>query len=266
MASFTKADPGQGLNQPIPTQEAIQLELARLEKSIQQATNTTQLLKLLNQIDSKNHQIDNVLHQFISRQSVEHRSAVRSLEISRVELSNTLNHSRSLKKITEDASQLSSKITEKVRLLDAERSQIQTTKDYVENVKVLKTEVHKAHDAIEHQDWLSASRSISIIKRLPEGLISDEFVQFIVPTSDLDEMPETLLKSWIEELNTIFIKEFNLAAESKDTQRLTYFFQLFPLIGKSEDGLNCYSKFICGIISKQSRSILMNVQDIMEVK
>ncbi|OBA16725.1 uncharacterized protein OGAPODRAFT_41371, partial [Ogataea polymorpha] len=232
----------------------------KLEKSLQQATSLHQLVRLLRQIDSKQQQLDYILHRFTNKQYVAHGSSIRALEISRVELSTTLSHSRSLKKIMENASALSSKITERVRLLDSEKSKIKATKDYVENVRTLKYEVQKADVAIKQQDWLAAASSINAVRNLPPGLIDDEFVEFIVPTSDLPEMPSVLLDSWISELNDIFLSEFNEAAAKKDVQRLTYFFQLFPLIGKSDVGLSCYSRFICNIISDQSRTNLRSVQ------
>ncbi|KAG7828078.1 hypothetical protein KL920_003805 [Ogataea angusta] len=244
----------------VPSKEEIQLELLKLEKSLQQATSLHQLVRLLGQIDSKQQQLDYILHKFTNKRYVAHGSSIRALEISRVELSTTLSHSRSLKKIMDNASALSSKITERVRLLDSEKSKIKATKEYVENVRTLKYEVQKADAAIKQQDWLAAATSIDAVRNLPPGLINDEFVEFIVPTSDLPEMPSVLLDSWISELNNIFLSEFNEAAAKKDVQRLTYFFQLFPLIGKSDVGLSCYSRFICNIISDQSRTNLRSVQ------
>ncbi|ODV83612.1 hypothetical protein CANARDRAFT_29839, partial [[Candida] arabinofermentans NRRL YB-2248] len=249
-----------------PTKESLQLELLKLEKSLQQATRASQLSKLLSQIESKQTQMDQLLHTLTSKKLIQHHSNIRQLELKRVELSSTLNHSRSLKKIMEDASLLSSKITSKVRLLDFEKSKIKTTKEYVENVKILKNQVQNTHSAVQSKDWLAASIAINRIRQLPDGLITDEFVEFIVPTSDLSEMPDHLVNSWIEELNNIYIQEFNLAAKNKDVQRLTYFFQLFPLIGKTKVGLNCYSNFICDIISEQSRNILRNIQGKSDVR
>ncbi|KAH3666457.1 hypothetical protein OGAPHI_003453 [Ogataea philodendri] len=250
----------------VPSKETIRLELAKLEKSLQQATSLHQLLRLLNQIEAKQAQLDQILHTFTNKRHVAHSSSIRTLEISRVELSSTLNHSRSLKKIMDDASVLSSKITEKVRHLDSERSKTKATKEYVENVKTLKYEVQKIDTAIKQKNWLAAATSIGVIRSLPPGLIDDEFVEFIVPTSDLPEMPGDLVASWTVELNTIFVSEFNQAAANKDVQKLTYFFQLFPMIGKSEVGLECYSRFICNIISDQARAVLRSVQGKSDVR
>lgn len=223
--------------------------------------NIKQLSKLLNDINITQNNIDSTLQSYTTKKSFQHQSRIRSLEISRVELSTTLNHSRNLKSIMDGANSLSYKITEKVRLLDSEKGQLIKIKNYVDNVKTLKSELSRAHDAIERKDWLIASKSISIIRQLPQGLINDSYVEYKVPTSSLEDLPSDIVISWINELEKIFIEEFNNAAINRDVQKLTYYFQLFPLIGKDKIGLKCYSKFICGIISDQSRDIIRNAQN-----
>ncbi|OWB77314.1 hypothetical protein B5S32_g1476 [[Candida] boidinii] len=244
----------------IPSSESMELELHNLSKNLESASNIHQLVKLLNTIDSKKKHVDNVLQKFTLKQSIAHRSSIRSLEVKRLEFTTTLSTSRTLRKTLDSASNLSSKITERVRLLDSEKSKIQLTRDYVKNVKILKDEIQIANNAIKVKNWLLAANSINTIRHLPEKLITDEYVEFIVPTSDIDQMPKILIDNWIEQLTDVFIKEFNNAARNKDVSTLTYYFQLFPLIGKDSLGLNCYSKFVCNIISEQSRDIIRSAQ------
>lgn len=236
-------------------------QLNSLENTLRTATNLQQLSKLLNDIAQEKAAIDEDLEKIESKSVMHHQSAVRSAELARVDLSSTLNQSRSLKSIMENANSLSYKITERVRVLDSAKSQLKTVKDYIDNVKALKSELSRASDAIERKDWLIASRSISVMLQLPEGLIDDPYVEFKVPTSQLEDLPSDILQRWINELEHIFINEFNCAASNRDVDKLTYFFQLFPLIGRAKVGLKCYSKFICGIISEQSRTIIRNVHN-----
>lgn len=232
-----------------------------LDSTLTTTVNIKQLSKLLNDIKVTQSNIDSTLQSYTTNNTFQHQSTIRSLEISRVELSTTLNHSRNLKGIMDGANSLSYKITERVRLLDSEKSQLSQIKCFVDNVKTLKLELLRAHDAIERQDWLIASKSIAIIRQLPEGLLTDPYVEFKVPTTSLEELPSMLLEKWIKQLEDTFVQEFNDAAAKRDAQKLTYFFQLFPLIGKDKVGLRCYSKFICGIISDQSRSTIRNAQN-----
>ncbi|GMF32942.1 unnamed protein product [[Candida] boidinii] len=187
----------------IPSSESMELELHNLSKNLESASNIHQLVKLLNTIDSKKKHVDNVLQKFTSKQSIAHRSSIRSLEVKRLEFTTTLSTSRTLRKTLDSASNLSSKITERVRLLDSEKSKIQLTRDYVKNVKILKDEIQIANNAIKVKNWLLAANSINTIRHLPEKLITDEYVEFIVPTSDIDQMPKILIDNWIEQLTDI---------------------------------------------------------------
>ncbi|VEU24027.1 DEKNAAC105215 [Brettanomyces naardenensis] len=252
---------GSSNSQPnLPSKELLNASISNLEKNLESASSASQLSKLLHQIEVRQSQTDDLLRRFCMKRTSEHESKVRSLEITRMELSSTLRRSRELKDMLDGANGLSSKITEKVRFLDAEKLKIQRMKDYVDNVRALKTEIQKASDFIEHKQWKDAATSIDAIRRLPPGLISDSFVESAVPTSTLPDMPEELLARWTQQLKETFVSEFNAASSVRNVERLTYFFQLFPLIGEEKLGLDCYSRFVCSIISEQSRAILRNIQ------
>ena len=241
--------------------ETLSNKIKSLQSSLNTSSNIKQFPDILNDINTTQHDINLTLQNYANENIFQQQSTIRSLEISRVELSSTLNQSRSLKSIMENANSLSYKITENVRILDSEKVQLIKLKTFVDNVKTLKTELNNTHLAIERKDWLSASKSIFTIRELPDGLITDPYVEFKVPTSTLEDLPKDLLNRWINELEQIFVENFNNAAVKKDVPQLTYFFQLFPLIGKQEIGLKCYSNFICGIISEQSRNIIRSVQN-----
>lgn len=243
------------------TLDSLMTQVQELESSLTTTTNIKQLLKVLNDIGTTQNDADSLMQLYSRDNTFQHQSTIRSLEISRVELSSTLNHSRNLRNIMENANSLSYKITERVRLLDVEKNYLIKVKNYVDHVKTLKLELSKAYDAIEREDWLIASKSIDIIRNLPEDLINDPYVEFKVPTSSLEDIPSDLISRWILKLEDIFVTEFNNAASKRDVNKLTYFFQLFPLIGKATVGLKCYSRFICGIISEQPRSIIRSVQN-----
>lgn len=232
-----------------------------LESLLLKAGDISQLTELVSKVEDVEIELEDTAQRFVSKSTLAHQSTIRSLEISRVELSTALNHSRDLKKIMESANDLSYSITERVRVLDSEKSLIKSVKDYVDNVKTLKLELARAFDAIEREDWLIASISISLIRNLPEGLICDPYVEFKAPSSTLTDFPQDLLTRWIDSMEKIFTDAFNEAAKNKDVEKLTYYFQLFPLIGKSELGLKCYSNFVCGIISEQSKSIIQNAHN-----
>ncbi|QPG75585.1 hypothetical protein FOA43_002942 [Brettanomyces nanus] len=216
-------------------------------------------MPIRSKLETRHEKADEYLAESCLQKKTSHQSQIRSLEMTRMELFSTLERSRSLKEKLDNSSGLSTKITEKVRLLDSEKTKIQKIKDYVEHVIVLKTEIQKADEFIRHEQWKEAATSISIIRSLPGGLIHDSFVQSVVPTSDIPEMPEEIVSGWINKLRGTFLGEFNSSASTRNVERLTYFFQLFPLIGEEQLGMDCYSKFVCSIISEQSRAILRNL-------
>lgn len=235
--------------------------IADLELLFTSASSLDQLHELLAKIDTKRADVDTNIKSFTSKRTLHHQSTVRSLEISRVELASTLTHSRNLKSIMEKANSLGYHITDKVRVLDQEKLKITNLKTYVDNVNTLKMEMKNASESIERGMYMDAAKSISIIRNLPEDVVKDPYTDFKVPTSELDGSPAEIVSNWVEDLETIFTDGFTKAAESKDVKQLTFYFQLFPLIGKSSRGVSCYSKFICNIINESSRGILKSVRN-----
>jgi len=228
-------------------------ESIRYEKLLNRITNSTQLEKFIKAIEKTESQLQEDLDHFIDTRT--HVKEERKLELARTELSTSLNSSSDLVDLLSNAGSLASKITARVRLLDAERSRVKETTDYVSNVKELKRLTLAANSALESGDWESAAKAIGIIRSLP---IEGEFIDNVVPSTDVPDAPKITVEKWIEDLSELFTKEFNKAADSKDVEKLTKFFSLFPLIGKSHIGLDCYSKFICNIIASQSRMIITN--------
>ncbi|CCH40542.1 Conserved oligomeric Golgi complex subunit [Wickerhamomyces ciferrii] len=228
-------------------------ESVRYTRLLNRVTNSTQLEKFIKAIDKTESQLQDELDNFIESRT--HVQEERRLELSRTELSTTLSSSSSLVELLSNAGSLASKITARVRLLDAERSRVRETATYVGDVKELKALILTANSALEVHDWAQASRAIEKIRSLP---IEGEFINNVVPSTDVPESPKLTLEKWIEELTKIFTTEFQKAAESKDVEKLTSFFSFFPMIGKNHIGLDNYSKFICNIIANQSRLIITN--------
>lgn len=250
----------------IPSKEDLNGKIIQLEQQIESASTQKQLIKLLATIEDYQADADEQLRTFCNKQATQHQSETRRLEMGRMGLSLALDKSRGLKSLIDDASGLSSKITEKVRVLDAEKSSIQKTRDYVDDVRTLKTEIEKADRFVRAELWKDAAESIGKIRNLPDGLVGDSFVESVVPSSSVPDMPEELLARWIRLLKGKLVEGFNEAASKRDVGQLTYFFQLFPLIGEEKTGMQCYSRFVCSIISEQSRAILRNADGKHEAK
>lgn len=230
-----------------------QVECQKYERLLGRVTNSVQLEKFVHAIESAEAQLRDELDDYIDSRN--HVQESKKIELARTELSTTLNNSSNLVNLLSNAGSLASKITARVRLLDAERARVSETSEYVAKVKELKTSVLAVNAAFEQHDWESAARTIGTIRTLPR---SGEFINAVVPSTDVPEIPQVVVDKWIDQLTDLFSSEFSKAAEARDVPRLTKLFSLFPLIGKEAKGLDCYSIFICNIIASQSRLIITN--------
>lgn len=224
----------------------------KFERLLNKISNSGQLNKFVKTIETAESQLISDLDKFV--ESRNHAQESKRLELSRIELSSTLTSSSNLVDVVSNAGSLASKISARVKFLDTERSIVKDTTEYVRNVKDLKSLILATNASLEQRNWESASESISKILKLP---IEGEFIDIVVPSTDVPDSPKTTVEKWIDELTIFFTNEFNKAADNKDVKTLTRFFALFPKIGKNSIGIDCYSKFICNIISTQSRTIMI---------
>jgi hypothetical protein len=228
-------------------------EAVKYERLLGRITNSVQLEKFVRAIETTETQLREELDNFIEART--HVQESKKLELARTELSTTLNNSSNLVDLLSNAGSLASTITARVRLLDSERSRVNETVEYVSQVKELKSSILAANSALEQQNWEGAAKAIGKIRSLPT---SGDFINAVVPSTDVPDFPDVVVNKWIEQLTELFSSEFTKAADSRDVEQLTNFFSLFPLIGKDNTGLDCYSKFICNIIASQSRLIITN--------
>lgn len=112
------------------------------------------------------------------------------------------------------------------------------------------------HDAIGRSDLKLAATGIDAILQLPDEIVYSQFARKVVPSAEIPEEPQQLLNQWIEHLVLAFREKFEKAARDQDVAEMTAVFHLFPMIRKSELGLDLYSKYVCDIIATQSRKIM----------
>lgn len=87
-------------------------------------------------------------------------------------------------------------------------------------------------------------------------MIEGRFAAAVIPTENIPMEPKLTLQDACDTLNTVCLKGFNQAAEVKDEKGMTRFFRLFPVIGKSKDGLNVYSEFISNIVIQKKQKLM----------
>ena len=64
------------------------------------------------------------------------------------------------------------------------------------------------------------------------------------------------LENAAQSLCGLFLREFDKAVKEDNGAKVTRFFKLFPLIGRSEVGLDVYGKYVCQGVASHARGNL----------
>lgn len=229
----------------------------QLHESFQIALSTNALHDLIRQIDLQTNSIDSDLHRLVSVGTKKHTGEISLLELSRAKLSGAISNSNDLTKVFSSANDLGHSLTSKIKSLDQEINNVNSTLLFVADVQLLKNNINQTQYAIEKGDWELAANCIhSINHKLSPNLVNGKFALVMIPSSEIPELPAPTIKKWVEQLTLEFQTRFNEAAKARSVPEITKYFQLFPLIDQEEVGLQCYSKFICSIITDTSRALV----------
>ncbi|KZF22350.1 COG4-domain-containing protein [Xylona heveae TC161] len=156
-----------------------------------------------------------------------------------------------------DAATTANRISSAVRRLDLEQSRVQATLIVVEQVAELKACVLGVAGSMgAAQDWETAASYLSRASKIPPEIISGAFAEEIVPTAEVPDPPNVTLESAAESLCGLFVREFDKASKENDGAKVTRFFKLFPLIGRSHVGLDIYGQYVCQGVASRARANL----------
>ncbi|CAN3505168.1 conserved oligomeric Golgi complex subunit 4 [Diutina catenulata] len=231
--------------------------LTEIETQYSEMSGASDFVSLIDAIDEQLDQIDLTVDDFITIQGKKHQQELSNVEYARTKLNYTKRNVSTLTDKFGAASNLGSSLTIKVKALDDEISKVSEKLKYVEGVQLLKTTIDKASYAIEHGQYEKGAQCIAVIlQQIDPELVTGQFAQAVVPSTDIPELPADVIAKWIDQLTKVFVERFEKAATSRNVADLTQYFQLFPLIGKDDVGLSCYSKFICQIITDTSKNLL----------
>ncbi|KAM3461669.1 hypothetical protein NHJ6243_004751 [Beauveria neobassiana] len=155
------------------------------------------------------------------------------------------------------AAETAGDLSSKVKKLDLEKSRVEDTLRVVEQVAELKACVHGVVGSMgAPQDWEAAAGYLSRAGYVPEEIIKGSFAAGIVPSVEVPDAPWTTLENAKESLCTLFLREFEKAAADGDGTKVTRFFKLFPLIDRTEVGLDVYGKYVCQGVAGTARTTL----------
>lgn len=156
-----------------------------------------------------------------------------------------------------NAATTANRISSAVKRLDLEQSRVKATLDVVEQVAELKACVLGVTGSMgAPQDWETAAGYLNRASKIPKEIIDGSFAEKIVPTAEVPDPPGVTLHNAAESLCGLFLREFEKAAKEGNDAKVTRFFKLFPLIGKSDVGLDVYGRFVCQGVSSRARANL----------
>ncbi|KDQ12274.1 hypothetical protein BOTBODRAFT_176521 [Botryobasidium botryosum FD-172 SS1] len=148
--------------------------------------------------------------------------------------------------------QLTAKTAERVggrvRTLDEEMRRVKEAGERVGLVMELKSSLASLHDAMESQDWESATRHCARAMSMPPEVLSGPFAETAVPSAEFPLPPAQALEEARQHLLKVFLAQFEKASTSRDSVATSRFFKLFPVIGWEEQGLQAYADFVVDLV------------------
>ncbi|RHZ71150.1 hypothetical protein CDV55_107410 [Aspergillus turcosus] len=156
-----------------------------------------------------------------------------------------------------DAAATADRISSAVRRLDLEQSRVKATLEVVEQVSELKACVLGVAGSMgAPQDWETAASYLNRASKIPPEVVNGTFAAEMVPTAEVPDPPNVTLDNAAESLCGLFLREFDKAVKENDGAKITRFFKLFPLIGRSEVGLDVYGRYVCQGVASRARANL----------
>ncbi|KAJ5205767.1 Conserved oligomeric Golgi complex subunit 4 [Penicillium cf. griseofulvum] len=149
------------------------------------------------------------------------------------------------------------RISSAVRRLDLEQARVKATLEVVEQVAELKAcALGVAGSMGAPQDWEKAASYLHRAAQIPVTVVNGAFAAEMVPTAEVPDPPSVTLDNAAESLCGLFLREFEKAVKENDGAKITRFFKLFPLIGRSEVGLDVYGRYVCQGVAAKARANL----------
>jgi hypothetical protein len=184
------------------------------------------------------------------------------LDLARAQLGSQVIATRSISNgMLSSAAATAHRISGAVKKLDQEQAAVKATLDVVEQVAELKSCVLGVTGSMgAPQDWETAANYLHQASQIPESVTNGAFAEEIVPTAEVPDLPRQTLNSAAESLCGLFLREFEKAAQAGNGAGVTRFFKLFPLIGRTDVGLDAYGKYVCGGIAARARTNMSSTQ------
>ncbi|KAJ3169511.1 Golgi transport complex subunit 4 [Geranomyces variabilis] len=175
---------------------------------------------------------------------------LRTLDALRPQIGFLRNDGTALLRVLSDTSKLAERISGKVRQLDLEQSRVKATMVLVEDIQELKKCAAGVQKALAIPDPELAGHFISrYLAYDPETI-----ARIFTPYSDdeyADTTPLDTLRTAQQQLTDLAMDGFDNAVQIADEEAILRYFKIFPMVGRHEVGLDKFSAYISGSISRQ---------------
>lgn len=225
--------------------------------SVYDAKSVSEIRAALSELHVKEARVTSQLNTLVNAQKDLQRELGR-LDLFRAGLSSQAFKTRSISNgMLSDAASNAKKISNSVKRLDLEQDRIKATLTVVEQVAELKACILGVSGSMgAAQDWETAAGYLSRASKIPKEVINGEFAVRTVPTAEVPDSPAVTLENASESLCNLFLREFDKAVKESDGGKITRFFKLFPLINRSDVGLDVYGRYVCQGVAARARSNL----------
>ena len=226
-------------------------------KNIYKASSVAEIRVTLSQLGAQEASVTARLDALVASQRDLSRQLTR-LDVARAQLGSQVIAARSINNgMLSSAASTAGSISGAVKKLDQEQGALKATLEVVEQVAELKACVLGVHGSMgAAQDWETAAAYLDRASKIPAEVIDGAFAEEIVPTAEVPDSPRTTLNEAAESLCGLFLREFNKAAQDGDGPNVTRFFKLFPLIGRTSQGLDAYGRYVCSGVATRARNNL----------
>lgn len=232
------------------------MDVDELRGALYSATSAEQLERVVEAADAACGRLAGPLGEYIATALQQHAAATQRVEVQRAGLTHTLGHADALLGLLAGADDLGNLLTARVRFIDAERDNVGAAMQLVAHIITLKRQVARCYECIDTGRWSEAAAAIGVIRDLPDGVITSEYAEMVVPSANVPMAPQQAVVEWSAQLKLVFVREFRAAAAARNLPQLTTYFKLFPLIGELATGVDVYLRFVCELVADLAHGLL----------
>ncbi|EXJ91428.1 hypothetical protein A1O1_04540 [Capronia coronata CBS 617.96] len=240
-----------------PNGHASDIDPGKETVGVYNARSVTEIQAALAELHNKEANVTSRLDALISAQKdLQHELG--RLDLFRANVTSQASRTRAVNSgMLSDAAANAHRISSSVKQLDLEQARVKATLTVVEQVGELKACVLGVSGSMgAAQDWETAANYLSRASKIPSEVVNGSFAARIVPTTEVPDAPAVTLENASESLCGLFIREFDKAVRDNDGARITRFFKLFPLINRSDVGLDVYGRYVCQGVAARARANL----------